>query len=221
MRFEEECLEALGGNAAETFVQDLRFSLRVLRKSPGFTVAAIVTLALGIGANAVVFGVLNSLVLRPLNVPHSESLWGTVYGNGGDTGWQSYLNYVDLRDRNRSFDGLAAWTFESAGVDTGGDPAPAWGCGASGNYFDVLRVRPYLGRFFHASDERGLGSAPWIVLSYAFWHSHFADDRGVLGRIVKLNKHPFTVIAWRRPSSTGPCCSPIPISSFPSRTMTW
>ncbi len=203
VRFEEECQEALGGNWLETFVQDLRFSLRVLRKSPGFTVAAIVTLALGIGANAVVFGVMNSLVLRPLNVPQSESLWGTVYGNGSDTGFQSYLNYIDLRDRNRSFDGLAAWNFEAAGVDAGGDPTPAWGCAASGNYFDVLNVKPYLGRFFHSSDEHGPGSAPLIVLGYAYWHSHFADDRRVLGRIVKLNKHPFTVIGIAPPEFHG------------------
>jgi predicted permease len=203
VRFEEECHEALGGNRMETFVQDVRFSLRVLRKSPGFTVAAVATLALGIGANAVVFGVLNSLVLRPLNVPQSESLLGTVYGNAGDTGFQSYLNYIDLRDRNHSFDGYAAWSFEGAGLDAGGDPAPAWGCAASGNYFDVLRIRPYLGRFFHASDEHGPGSAPLIVLGYAYWHSHFADDRGVLGRIVKLNKHPFTVIGVAPPEFHG------------------
>lgn len=201
VRFEEECQEALGSNWLETFVQDLRFSLRVLRKSPGFTVAAIVTLALGIGANAVVFGVLNSLVLRPLNVPQSESLLGTVYGN--DIDFQSYLNYIDLRDRNHSFDGLAAWSMASAGLDAGGDPAPAWGYAASGNYFDVVRIRPYLGRFFHSSDERGPGSAPLIVLGYAYWHSHFADDRSMLGRIVKLNKHPFTVIGVTPPEFHG------------------
>jgi predicted permease len=194
-RFKEESQEAMGGNGVESFVQDLRFTLRVLRKSPGFTVAAVVTLALGIGANAVVFGVLNALILRPLNVPQSESLWGTTYGNGADnTGFQSYPNYLDLRDRNRSFDGLAAWSMAFVAFDTGQDPALLWGYATTGNYFDELRIQPYLGRFFHSSDEHGLNSAPYVVLSFAYWHSHFADDRNVVGRTVLLNKHPFTVI---------------------------
>jgi predicted permease len=206
-RFREECHEALGGNFIETVVQDVRFSLRVLRKSPGFTIAAVLTLALGIGANAVVFGVLNALILRPLNVPQAESLWGTAYGNGADTGFQSYPNYVDLRDRNRSFDpkfgGLAAWNFASVALDSGNDPSLVWGFAASGNYFDVLRIQPYLGRFFHSSDEHGPASAPYVVLSFAYWHSHFADDRGVVGRTVLLNKHPFTIIGVAPPEFHG------------------
>ena len=104
----------------------------------------------------------------------------------------------------------------SAGVDTGKDPAPRNGYATSGNYFDVLRIRPYLGRFFDGSDEHGPNSAPFIVLGYAYWHSRFADDRGVLGRTVQLNKHPFTVIGVAPPSSTGRCCLSLPISSCPS-----
>jgi predicted permease len=206
-RFKEECHEALGGNFIETLIQDVRFSLRVLRKSSGFTVAAIVTLALGIGANAVVFGVLNALILRPLNVPQAESLWGTAYGNGSDTAFQSYPNYVDLRDRNRSFDpkfgGLAAWSMAFVGLDTGKDASPATGFAISGNYFDVLRIQPYLGRFFRASDEHGPNSAPYVVLSFAYWHSHFADDRGVVGRAIQLNKHPFTIVGVAPPEFRG------------------
>src|SRR5713226_6547935 len=91
----------------ENLLRDVRFALRMLRKSPGFTIAAVLTLALAIGANAVVFGVMDALILRPLNVPQPESLWGTEYGL--DPGFQSYPNYVDLRDRNRSFDDLAAF----------------------------------------------------------------------------------------------------------------
>lgn len=202
-RFKEESYSALAGNGIETMIQDARFSLRVLRKSPGFTIAAILTLALGIGANAVVFGVLNSLILRPLNVPDAQSLWGTAYGNGNDTGFQSYLNYIDLRDRNHSFDGLAAWNFSQVGFDSGKDPSSVWGYAATGNYFDVLRIQPYLGRFFHASDEHGPASAPYLVLSYAYWQSHFASDPAVLGRVVRLNKHPFTVIGVAPPEFRG------------------
>jgi predicted permease len=191
-KFRAESHEALGGNFIETFTQDVRFSLRLLRKAPGFVIAAVMTLALAIGANAVVFAVMDALILRPLNVPQAESLWGTVYGDG--SGWQSYPNYVDLRDRNRSFDGLAAFKFVFVGLDTGKDPSVSTGFAITGNYFDVLKIQPYLGRFFHSSDEHGPNSAPYIVLSYAYWHSHFQDDHGVVGRIVQINKHPFTII---------------------------
>ena len=201
VRFKEECHEALGGNFIETCIQDARFSLRVLRKSPGFALVAVVTLALAIGANAVVFGVLNGLILRPLNVPQAETLYGTEYGV--DTGFQSYPNYRDLRDRNRSFEDLAAFTFAFVGLDTGNDPASAAGFATSGNYFDVLKIQPYLGRFFHRSDEHGADSAPYLVLSYAYWHSRFQDDRSVVGRVVQLNKHPFTIIGVAPPEFRG------------------
>jgi predicted permease len=201
LRVKQECQEAAGGTLVESFVQDLRFAVRMLRKSPGFTAVAVVTLAMAIGANAVVFGVMDALILRPLNVPQAGSLYGTEYGV--DTGFQSYPNYVDLRDRNRSFDGLAAFTFAFAGLDTGENPSRASGYATSGNYFDVLRIQPYLGRFFHSSDERGRNSAPYLVLSYAYWHSRFQDDQGVLGRVVRLNKHPFTIIGVAPPEFRG------------------
>jgi predicted permease len=185
----------------ENVIRDLRFAVRMLRKSPGFTAVAAATLAMAIGANAVVFGVMDALILRPLNVPQTDTLYGTEYGV--DTGFQSYPNYVDLRDRNRSFDGLAAFTFAFVGLDTGDNSTRASGFATSGNYFDVLRLQPYLGRFFHASDEHGRNSAPYLVLSYAYWHSHFQDDRGVVGRVVRLNKHPFTIIGIAPPDFRG------------------
>ena len=200
-RFREECYEALGGDFLESLIKDVRFSVRVLRKSPGFTTVAVLTLALAIGANAVVFGVLNGLILRPLNVPQAENLYGTEYGAG--SGWQSYPNYLDLRDRNRSFEALAAFNFAFVGLDTGKSPSPAGGFAVTGNYFDVLRVQPYLGRFFHASDEHGPNSAPYIVLTHAYWHTHFQDDRGVLGRVIRLNNHPFTIIGVAQPEFRG------------------
>lgn len=200
-KFKEECHEAAGGIFIASLWQDLRFCLRVLRKSPGFTLAAVLTLALAIGANAVVFGIMEGLILRPLNVPQAENLYGTEYGN--NSGWQSYPNYLDLRDRNRSFDALAAFTFAFVGFDTGKNPSVATGYATSGNYFDVLRIQPYLGRFFHDADERGPNSAPYVVLTYAYWHSHFQDDRGVVGRTVFLNKHPFTILGVAPPDFHG------------------
>ena len=185
----------------ENLLRDLCFAVRMLRKSPGFTAVAIVTLAMAIGANAVVFGVMDALILRPLIVPQANSLYGTEYGV--DTGFQSYPNYVDLRDRNRSFEGLAAFTFAFVGLDTGENPSRAAGYATSGNYFDVLGIQPRLGRFFHSSDEHGRNSAPYLVLNYAYWHSRFQDDRGVLGRVVRLNKHPFTIIGVAPPEFRG------------------
>jgi predicted permease len=172
----------------------------VLSKSPGFTIVAVLTLALAIGANAVVFGVLNGLVLRPLNVPRAESLYGIE-----PSGSHSYPDYLDIRDRNRSFDGLAAYSvkFAAAALDTGETPPPSWLIAVSGNYFDVLGIKPYIGRYFHASDEHGPNSAPYIVLPYAYWHTHFHDDRNVVGRTVRINKHPFTIIGVTPPEFRG------------------
>jgi predicted permease len=173
-----------------------------LRKSPGFTLAAALTLALGIGANAVVFSVLNALILRPLNVPQAQSLYELEHG-ADDSASQSYPNYQDLRDRNRSFDGLAAYMIAQVGFDAGQNPSRAWASETSGNYFDVLGIQPYLGRFFHSSDEHGPNSAPYVVLSYAYWHVHFQDDRDVVGHTVQVNKHPFTILGVAPPEFHG------------------
>ena len=185
----------------EDFLQDLRFALRLLRKSPGFTAVAVATLAIAIGANAVVFGVLNALILRSLNVPQAESLF--IAQHGSDVGSHSYPDYLDLRQRNRSFDDVAVFAIRQSGLDTGKDPSNVWQYETSGNYFDVLRIQPYLGRFFHDSDEHGPNSAPYVVLSYAYWHSHFQNDRGVVGRVVRLNRHPFTILGVAPPGFQG------------------
>jgi predicted permease len=200
-RYRQETHEAIGGNFFETLLQDTRFSFRVLLKSPGFTLTAVVTLALAIGANAVVFGVLNALVLRPLNLPHTESLFGVEHGD--DFGFQSYANYRDLRDRTHSFDGLAAVAITQEALDTGNNPTTDWAYETTGNYFDVLEQQPYLGRFFHASDEHGPNSAPYIVLSYPYWHTRFSDDRNAVGRVVQINKHPFTILGVAQPDFRG------------------
>jgi predicted permease len=186
----------------ENLLQDVRYSFRVLRKSPGFTIVAILTLALGIGANAVVFSVLNALILHPLHIPQADSFYGIQHGDEASS-YESYPDYLDLRDRNRSFDDLAAYDAAQVGLDSGENPSRVWIILASGNYFDSLRLQPFLGRFFHASDERGPNSAPYIVLSYAFWHTHFQDDRGVVGRVVQVNKRPFTILGVAPPGFNG------------------
>jgi predicted permease len=182
--------------------QDFRYSLRVLLKSPGFTIVAIVTLAIGICANAVVFGMINALILHPLDLPESESLYQLEHGKDKASNF-SYPDYLDLRDRNHSFDQLSAYVGGVVGLDTGANPASAWVEMVSGNYFDSLRLQPHLGRLFHASDERGPNSAPYVVLTHAYWHSHFHDDPGVVGRIVQVNKQPFTVVGVAPPEFHG------------------
>src|ERR1700734_1259198 len=185
---------------------DIRLALRQLRKAPGFALTAVLTLALAIGANAIVFSVLNALILRPLNVPHPETLFMLERAYGSDTSpSESYPDYRDLRDRNRSFDSLVLYNIMGGvGLDTGhGNPSVVWPYTASGNYFDALGIQPYLGRFIHASEEHGPNSVPEIVPTYALWHSHFNGDPAAVGRTVQINKHPFTIIGVARPNFRG------------------
>jgi predicted permease len=186
----------------QTLWQDLRFAVRMLKKNPGFTAVAVLTLALGIGANAVVFSVMNALILHPVNVPEAQSLFMIERGSGKNSS-QSYPDYLDLRDRNRSFEALAACNFGVKGLDTGHNPSRSWVYEVSGNYFDALGIQPYLGHFFHASDEHGPNSAPYIVLSFAYWHTRFEDDRGIAGRTVQLNKRPVTIVGVAPPGFHG------------------
>ncbi|HEY6214949.1 MAG TPA: permease prefix domain 1-containing protein, partial [Vicinamibacterales bacterium] len=143
LRFKEETREAAGIAFLDTLMQDLRYSARVLVKAPGFAVTAVATLALGIAANAIVFSVFNAFILRPLDVPQSETLYQLERGNNKD-GAQSYPDYRDLRDRNRTFDGIAAYSFAQLALEAGGDPVVVWAETVTGNYFDVLRVQPSL-----------------------------------------------------------------------------
>jgi predicted permease len=179
---------------------DLKFAWRRLLKSPSFAITAILTLALGIGANAVVFSVLNALVLHTINVPNAQRFFSI---GEADQSLNSYPDYLDVRDRNRTFDSVLAFNFGQAGLATGGDPIQIWVYEASGNYFDTLGTQPYLGRFFHSSDEHGPNSSPYVVLSYGFWRSHFLGDPGVIGRVVQVNKHPYTVLGVAAPDFRG------------------
>jgi predicted permease len=199
---EERSREVWHWPTLESIWADVRYALRQLRRCPGFTVAGVFTLALGIGANAVVFSLLNALVLRPVNVPGGQNLYLIERGSER-TPSNSYPDYVDLRDRTRAFDGLVATEIDKAGLDVNGVTVPVWFYVASGNYFDVLRIQPYLGRFFHGSDELGLNSAPYIVLSYGYWQSHFHSDPGIVNRVVQLNKFNYTILGVAPPGFRG------------------
>jgi predicted permease len=174
-------------------IQDLRFAVRQLSKSWTFTTTAVGTLALGISANVVVFGVLNALLLKPLDVPQPTGLYNVVNGEQGDDN-QSYPDYLDYQSRNRSFSDMAAYKIDKAGLSTGSATYKCWYYKVSGNYFDMLGVEPVHGRLFHSSDEHGPNSAPFVVLSYDFWRRHFDSDPRIVGAKVDINRHPFTVI---------------------------
>lgn len=184
------------------WLQHLRYAIRQLRKSPGFAITAVLTLALGVGANVVVFSVLNALILKPLNVPQPGNLYNIARKQVGlDT--QSYPDYRDYRDRNTTFSGIAAYSMSLAGIRTGTQVTQNFGFEASGNYFDVLGVHPALGRFFHASDEHGPNSAPYIVLSNNFWRTRFNGNPAIVGRQVDVNEHPYTVLGVAPESFNG------------------
>lgn len=180
-------------SAAEGLWLDVRYGVRRLIHAPGFALTAIITLALGIGANIIVFSVLNGLVLRPLQVPNPKNLYQIGRGASGDDA-HSYPDYRDFRDHDTAFSGMMAYKLLSTGMQIDKGTVRAWGYATSGNYFDTLGVQPSLGHFFHAADEKGLGSAPYVVLSYDFWRRQFAANPAVLGTTVRLNQHPFTII---------------------------
>ena len=172
--------------------RDAAYSLRVLRRNPGFTLVAIISLALGIGVNALVFSVVNALVLRPLPVDHSEQL--RVLENNQFHLGQSFPTYRDLRDQNQVFSGLFGTRVVQLELDSRDGAARTWGYLATGNYFDVLGVQPALGHFFHQEDDQVPGASPYAVLSYATWQSRFAGHRDVLGKTIRINRQPYSII---------------------------
>jgi predicted permease len=177
----------------DNFARDLRYAARQLRHSPGFAITAILTLAVGIGANVVVFGVLNALLLKPLNVSGAERLFQIEHKAQGDFS-QSYPDYLDFRTRNATFSDLTAYRINAVGLSTGSSAQRSWIYEVSGNYFDMLGVQPALGRFFHDNDEHGPNSAPYIVLSDRLWRERFNADPRVVGMKVDVNKYPFTIL---------------------------
>ena len=177
-------------------LQDLRYGARRLWKTPGFTLVAAVSLALGIGANTAIFSLVDTVLLRPLPVERPEELYklfGTLNG-GADVTIQSHLNYKEYRDRNEVFAGLLAYRFAPMSLSRGGDNQRVWGYLASGNYFDVLGVRPALGRGFLPEEDRTPGSHPVAVLSHAAWQRRFAGDPSIVNRPITLNGRQFTVV---------------------------
>jgi len=193
-----------------TLWQDIRCGFRMLAASPGFTTVALLSLAIGIGANCAIFSFADALVLRPLPVPRPGEVFTVgsttaVEAFGASSIISSYPDYVDLRDRSHSFEGLAAITQVTAGfaTDRAATPKLKMGMLASGNLFTVMRVEPALGRAFRAEEDQVNGRDAVVVLGHALWAQEFASDPGVLGRKILLDGHEFTVIGVAPEEFTG------------------
>jgi predicted permease len=180
-----------------TLWQDIRFGLRMLARNPGFTAAAVLTLALGIGANGTIFSVANELFFRPVSgAGDLGRLAGLCFTeNGRGCNGFSYPEYVDLRDRSRSFSALTAYRTTALNLSGGSAAAErVMGATVSGNYFTVLGVKMALGRSFLPEEDRTPGTHPVAMLSYALWKRRFAGDRGIVGSTVNLNGAAFTIV---------------------------
>lgn len=185
--------------------QDVRYGLRTLRNNPGFTLIAVFTLALGIGANSTIFSWINSTLLNPIPGASrtAEIVSVTRRGTVDSPGEFSYPDYLDLRDANHSFAGLIAFSTRSMNLTGAGKPMRVWGTAASANYFDVLGVRPFRGRTFAGDEDSRPGGAPVVVLSDALWRSRYGSDPTIVGRIIAIDRHPFTVIGVAAPAFQG------------------
>jgi predicted permease len=190
--------------------QDIRYGYRTLAANPGFTLVAVTSLALGIGANCAIFSFADALLLRPLPVARPGEVLTvgsttSVEAFGASAIVSSYPDYVDIRDRSRSFSGLAAFTYATAGFTTEPTATPRLKAGmlASGNLFQVMGVEPVVGRAFRPEEDQVPGRDAVVVLGHALWEQEFGSSPAVLGRRIALDGHPFTVIGVAPASFTG------------------
>src|SRR5437773_683107 len=184
-----------------TLIHDLKFGLRLLAKTPGFTIVAALSLALGIGANTTIFTLINAVLLNPLPVEEPSKLvavWTTDERNTG--GFNSFLqtsslNYRDLRDKNEVVTGLAAHQGLALNISSGtGEPQQIFGELVTGNYFGLLGAKPLVGRGFLGEEDQVPGAKLVAVLGYNMWQRRFGGDRSIVGRTITLNNQAFTVV---------------------------
>jgi putative ABC transport system permease protein len=196
----------------QSFWQDVRYGLRMLAKNPGFSVVAVLTLALGIGANTAIFSLTDQVLLRRLPVAHPDQLVvlsspgpnpGRTWADGDPAASFSYLQYKDIRDRNDAFTSLLARFALSVSVAGQGQSELANGELVSGNYFETLGVQPALGRVFNAQDETAPDANSLAVLSYGYWKRHFGSDPAVLNKQLVVNGTSLTIVGVARAGFAG------------------
>jgi predicted permease len=206
----EAMRDGRGARLLADFAGDIRYSLRAIRRSPGFAIAVALTLGVGVGVNGIVFGFVDSMLLRPLPVPEADRLVGVFTANtkSGAAGLLAYSDYLDFRDRSGAFAGLAGMTgvpLNLTAPSPNGSAAAAdmvWGEMVTENYFAVLGMRPVLGRLFTAADAPQ-GANAFAVLSYASWRQRFHGDSSVIGRVVRINGSEFTITGVAQPGYRG------------------
>jgi predicted permease len=202
----DQVREAGWESRIESVWQDLRYGMRMLFKNPGFTALAVLTLALGMGATTTVFGWIDAVLLHPFpGIGHPEQIVAleTLTPNGQAI-TTSYPDYRDFRDHLNSFSGIAVARHTSVSVGEADDAERIPAQFVSGNFFDVLEIRPALGRFFAPAEQGDQPRAfPLAVISYRLWQSHFNSDSGIIGKTIKVNEHELTVIGVTPPAFHG------------------
>ncbi len=195
-QIKEECRDARGITLLEHLVRDLRFSLRLFRRNPGFTTLAIVTLALGIGSTTAIFGVIDGVLLRPLPFPESDRLvrvWEGKVGHGPMRNVVNGWNFLEWQARSRSFEAMAAVTGATYNITGEGEPVSVPGAQVSADFFPILRVQPALGRWFRP-EECQPGRTDTVILSYGLWQSRYGSDPAILGKKIQLGGTPATIV---------------------------
>jgi len=226
-RVKEQTQDVWAVTWLEEFLQDIRFGLRTLRRSPSITIAAVLAIALGVGINVGIFSVLNGLALRLLPIPHAREVVSInqilhFRGRGNrfihnNYSYVSWLEYREYRDHNHVFSGLAAYEPYVGATLAGGNARQILGTAASCNYFDVLEEHPVIGRGFADSDCSTSGANAVVILSDAMWRNQFGGDPAMVGKTIILNRNPYTIIGIARSGFTG--TEPIPSAFWVPVTM--
>lgn len=182
----------------DTLFKDIRYGIKSLLKQPGFLAVGVLSIALGIGVNTTIFSFINTALFRPLPFPQSQELVRLWDGNSC-----SYPDYTAYRDESKVFSGLAAYAQRPLNLSVNGESQRIWGEIVTGNYFDVLRVKPVLGRGFLAEEDHTIGTHPVVVISNALWRRQFDADPAIIGKGINLNNHSYTVIGVMPEDFTG------------------
>jgi putative ABC transport system permease protein len=189
----------------ETLFQDIRYGIRMLTKNPGVTAVAVLTLALGIGANAAIFSGVSAFVLRPLNAPEPDRLVRPIElaEDRGMSDEVSYPDFADYRNQSTVFEAMSAEDMLPVALDSANQSDVIWGQAVSGSYFDVMRVKPIMGRTFLPDEDKVAGAIPVVVLGHSLWQRRFGSDPSIVGKTIRLSNRGYEVIGVLPASFTG------------------
>ncbi len=189
----------------QSVFQDIRYGIRMLTKNPGVTAVAVLTLALGIGANAAIFSGVSAFTLRTLPIPEPDRVVRPVEmaEDRGMSDEVSYPDFVDYRDQSTVFEAMSAEDMVGVALDSETQSDVVWGQVVSGSYFDVVRIKPIMGRTFLPEEDKALGAHPVVVISHSLWQRRFAADPNIVGRTIRLSNREYQVIGVTPPSFTG------------------